>query len=33
MNTMSYRGYTAHIEFDENDRIFVGHLKIGRAHV
>ena len=24
MNTMSYRGYTARIEFDERDGIFVG---------
>ena len=26
MNKMKYRGYTARIEFDEVDRIFVGHL-------
>lgn len=26
MNTMQYRGYLARIEFDEADRIFVGHL-------
>ena len=26
MHTMQYRGYTARIEFDEDDRIFVGHL-------
>ena len=26
MNKMRYRGYTARIEFDEVDRIFVGHL-------
>ena len=26
MNRMKYRGYTARIEFDEIDRIFVGHL-------
>ncbi len=26
MNTMVYRGYNARIEFDELDRIFVGHL-------
>ena len=26
MNKMQYRGYTARIEFDEDDRIFVGHL-------
>ena len=25
-NRMKYRGYTARIEFDEVDRIFVGHL-------
>jgi len=25
MNTMSHRGYTARIEFDERDNIFVGH--------
>ena len=23
---MLYKGYSAHIEFDEGDRIFVGHL-------
>lgn len=23
---MKYKGYTAHIEYDEDDRIFVGHL-------
>ncbi len=26
MNTMLYKGYSARIEFDEADRIFVGHL-------
>ena len=26
MNKMKYRGHTARIEFDEIDRIFVGHL-------
>lgn len=26
MNKMQYRGYAARIEFDEDDRIFVGHL-------
>jgi predicted HicB family RNase H-like nuclease len=26
MNMMKYKGYVAHIEFDEEDRIFVGHL-------
>ena len=26
MNTMIYKGYNARIEFDEQDRIFVGHL-------
>ena len=26
MNTLLYKGYSAHIEFDEGDRIFVGHL-------
>ena len=26
MNTMKYKGYTARIEFDDVDRIFVGHL-------
>jgi predicted HicB family RNase H-like nuclease len=26
MNSMSYDGYTAKIEFDERDNIFVGHL-------
>ncbi len=25
MNTMSHRGYTARIELDERDNIFVGH--------
>jgi predicted HicB family RNase H-like nuclease len=26
MNTMSYKGYAARIEYDPEDRIFVGHL-------
>lgn len=26
MNTMTYKGYAARIEFDAEDRIFVGHL-------
>jgi len=26
MNIMKYKGYVAHIEYDEEDRIFVGHL-------
>ena len=26
MNTMTYRGYTARIEFDERDSIFVGRV-------
>ncbi len=26
MNTMKYKGYIARIEYDEQDRIFVGHL-------
>lgn len=26
MNIMKYEGYVARIEFDEDDRIFVGHL-------
>ena len=26
MNTMNYNGYAARIEYDEQDRIFVGHL-------
>lgn len=26
MNIMKYKGYISHIEFDEVDRIFVGHL-------
>lgn len=26
MNTMSYKSYAARIEFDPEDRIFVGHL-------
>lgn len=26
MNTMKYKGYIARIEFDDKDRLFVGHL-------
>ncbi|MEW6220747.1 MAG: type II toxin-antitoxin system HicB family antitoxin [Thermodesulfobacteriota bacterium] len=26
MNTLSYKGYTARIEFDPDDNIFFGHL-------
>lgn len=26
MNAMTYKGYTARIEFDAKDRIFVGHI-------
>ena len=26
MNSMTYRGYAARVEFDPDDRIFVGHL-------
>ncbi len=26
MNVMKYRGYTARIEFDDRDNIFVGHV-------
>ena len=26
MNTMSYKGYTAKVEFDERDNIFVGRI-------
>jgi len=26
MNTMQYNGYSARIEFDEDDEIFVGHI-------
>ena len=26
MNTMTYKGYSARIEFDAEDRLFVGHL-------
>lgn len=26
MNTMTYKGYAARIEYDPEDRIFVGHL-------
>lgn len=30
MNTMSYRGYTARVEFDERDDIFIGHVSGAR---
>jgi len=26
MNTMSYKGYTARVEYDERDNIFVGRI-------
>ena len=26
MNTMSYNGYSARVEFDAEDRLFVGHI-------
>jgi predicted HicB family RNase H-like nuclease len=26
MNTMSYRGYMAHLQYDASDQIFVGHI-------
>jgi predicted HicB family RNase H-like nuclease len=26
MNTMSYRGYSARVEFDDEDNIFVGRI-------
>lgn len=26
MNTLSYRGYQARVEFDAEDRVFVGHV-------
>ena len=26
MNSMTYNGYTARIEYDDDDGIFVGHL-------
>ncbi len=26
MNAMTYRGYTARVEYDSEDRIFVGHI-------
>ncbi|MDM8562875.1 hypothetical protein QUF54_05925 [Candidatus Marithioploca araucensis] len=26
MNTMTYRGYIARVEYDNEDRIFVSHL-------
>ena len=33
MNTMHYKGYTARIEFDERDNIFVGRLLGMRAMI
>jgi predicted HicB family RNase H-like nuclease len=33
MNSMSYKGYTAKIEFDERDDIFVGRLLGMRAMI
>ena len=32
MNTMSYKGQTARLEFDDRDNIFVGHI-LGIADV
>jgi len=26
MNSMSYKGYTAHIEYDERDTVFIGRI-------
>jgi predicted HicB family RNase H-like nuclease len=26
MSTMTYKGYTARVEFDERDNVFVGHV-------
>ncbi len=26
MNTMTYKGYTARVEYDEGDNIFVGRI-------
>ncbi|WP_269458623.1 hypothetical protein [Sterolibacterium denitrificans] len=26
MNTMTYKGYTARVEYDERDNIFVGRI-------
>ena len=33
MNTMKYKGYTARIEFDERDNIFVGRILGLRAMI
>jgi predicted HicB family RNase H-like nuclease len=33
MNTMNYKGYTARIEFDERDNIFVGRILGLRAMI
>lgn len=33
MNTMNYKGYTARIEFDERDNIFVGRVLGLRAMI
>ena len=33
MNTMTYKGYTARIEFDERDEIFVGRILGIRAMI
>jgi predicted HicB family RNase H-like nuclease len=32
MNTMNYKGYTARIDFDERDDIFVGRVLGVRDH-
>ncbi|KAA6184257.1 type II toxin-antitoxin system HicB family antitoxin [Thiohalocapsa marina] len=26
MNTMTYRGFTAHIDYDDRDRLLIGHV-------
>jgi predicted HicB family RNase H-like nuclease len=33
MNTMTYKGYTARIEFDERDEVFVGRILGLRAMI
>jgi predicted HicB family RNase H-like nuclease len=33
MNTMNYKGYTAKIEFDEEDEIFVGEIMYLRKDI
>ena len=33
MKTMEYKGYQARIEYDDNDKIFVGHISGIRAIV